>query len=152
MFDDNLCCSWRGIFFMKQTPEDLRFAGDFAEALRPHVRDEKARGFSLKQIAAGLGVTEPALKKYLTGRTTPCLRTVALAFDRYGVAVSYSGISFVGGAARRRTHARKQSTLLQQLFLPFDIQTPSPEDRIALKLLPTGISRYQLQVTLQLAK
>ncbi|MGA2377432.1 MAG: helix-turn-helix transcriptional regulator, partial [Candidatus Sulfotelmatobacter sp.] len=68
---------------MKQTPDDLRFAGDFAEALRPHIAEAKRNGRSLKQIAEGLGVTEPALKKYLGGRTTPSLRTVVLAYDRY---------------------------------------------------------------------
>jgi transcriptional regulator with XRE-family HTH domain len=137
---------------MKQTPEDLRFAGDFAEALRPLVAEGKKKGLSLKQIAETLGVTEPALKKYLSGRTTPCLRTVALAYDRYEVSVPYSGIAFVGGASSKRKRGKKQSSPLQQLFLPFEIQTPSPEDRLALKLLPTGVSRYQLQVILRLAK
>ncbi len=138
---------------MKQTPEDLRFAGDFADALRPHVIAEKRNGRSLKQIAKGLGVTEPALKKYLSGRTTPCLRTVALAYDRYHVSIPYSGIKFVGGAiSRRKEYKDKQSSPLQQLALPFEIYTPGAEDRLALKLVPTGVSRYQLQVTLRLAQ
>jgi transcriptional regulator with XRE-family HTH domain len=138
---------------MKQTPEDLRFAGDFAEALRPHVAEETEKGRTLKQIAEGLGVTEPALKKYLGGRTTPCLRTVVLAYDKYGVSVPYSGVSFTGGlhGGRRRGRTRS-SNPLQQLFLPFEIQTPGPEDRLELKLLPTGVSTYQLQVTLRLAR
>ncbi len=63
MFDDSLSCGPSALNFMKQTPEDLRFAGDFADALRPHVIAEKRNGRSLKQIAKGLGVTEPALKK-----------------------------------------------------------------------------------------
>jgi hypothetical protein len=137
---------------MKQTPEDLRFAGDFAQALRPHVAEEKKKGRSLKQIAEGLGVTEPALMKCLGGRTTPCLRTVALAYDRYGLSVPYSGVSFVGEAGSKRRRGRKQSSPLQQLLLPFEIQTPSTDDRLALKLLPTGVRRYQLQVTLRLAR
>jgi transcriptional regulator with XRE-family HTH domain len=138
---------------MKQTPEDLRFAGDFAEALRPHIAEEKERGRSLKQIAERLGVTEPALKKYLGGKTTPCLRTVVLAYDRYGVSVPYSGVSFAGSVrGKRRRGQTRNSSPLQQLFLPFEIQTPRPEDRLALKLLPTGVSRYQLQVTLRLAR
>jgi len=136
---------------MKQTPEDLRFAGDFAEALRPHVANGRKRGRALKQIAEELGVTEPALKKYLSGRTTPCLRTVVLAYDRYGVSVPYSGVSFAGGGPHKRRR-RKQSSPLQQLFLPFDIQTPSSDDRLALKLLPTGVGRYQLQVLFHLAR
>src|SRR6202795_3285161 len=105
---------------MKQTPEDLRFAGDFAEALRPCVTDDKRKGLSLKQIATELGVTEPGLKKYLSGRTTPCLRTVALAYNRYGVSVPYSGINFVGGKNGKRNHRDKLSTPLQQLSLPFE--------------------------------
>jgi len=137
---------------MKQTTEDLRFAGDFAEALAPHIAEETRKGRSLKQVAEWLGVTEPALKKYLTGRTTPCLRTVALAYDRYGVSVPYSSIVFLGGTADRGKRSRKRSSSLQQLTLPFEIQSPRPEDRLALKLLPTGVRRYQLQVTLRLAR
>ncbi len=136
---------------MKQTPEDLRFAGDFAEALRPHVDGDRKKGHALKAIAEWLGVTEPGLKKYLSGRTTPCLRTVVLAYDRYGVSVPYSGVSFAGGGTRKR-RGKRQSNPLQQLFLPFEIQTPSSDDRLALKLFPTGARRYQLQVTLRLAK
>ncbi len=136
---------------MKQTPEDLRFAGDFADALRPHIAAEKRNGHSLKQIAEKLGVTEPALKKYLGGRTTPCLRTVVLAYDRYGVSVPYSGVSFAGNVRGKRKR-QAQSSSLQQLFLPFEIQTPGSEDRLDLKLLPTGVSRYQLQVTLRIAR
>jgi hypothetical protein len=71
MFDNHLSLSYPVFpFAMKQTPEDLRFAGDFAEALRPHVDGERKRGHALKVIAGWLGVTEPALKKYLGGRTT----------------------------------------------------------------------------------
>jgi hypothetical protein len=152
MFDYHLCLSYPVLLFaMKQTPEDLRFAGDFAEALRPHVDGERRKGHALKVIAEWLGVTEPALKKYLGGRTTPCLRTVVLAYDRYGVSVPYSGVSFAGGGGRKR-RSKKQSDHLEQLFLPFEIHTPSSDDRLALKLLPTGVRRYQLQVTLRLAK
>lgn len=151
MFDNHLCLSYPVLLFaMKQTPEDLRFAGDFAEALRPHVEGERKKGHALKEIAKWLGVTEPALKKYLGGRTTPCLRTVVLAYDRYGVSVPYSGVSFASGARKRR--GRRESVPLHQLFLPFEIQTPSSDDRLALKLLPTGIRRYQLQITPQIAK
>jgi transcriptional regulator with XRE-family HTH domain len=137
---------------MKQTREDLRFAGDFADALRPHIAKEQGDGRSLKQIAEGLGVTEPALKKYLAGQTTPSLRTVVLAFDRYGVSVPYSGVSFAGVARGRRGHRKRESSPLHQLVLPFEIQSPGPESRLELKLLPTGVSRYQLQVTLRLAR
>lgn len=153
MFDNNSCLTYPVYSFspMKQTPEDLRFAGDFAEALRPHVAEEREKGRSLKQVAESLGVTEPALKKYLSGRTTPSLRTVVLAYDRYGLSVPYSGVSFVGVAGKRK-RGQKQSSPLQQLLLPFEIKTPSPDDRLGLKLLPTGVRRYQLQVTLQLAR
>jgi transcriptional regulator with XRE-family HTH domain len=137
---------------MKQTPEDLRFAGDFADALRPHIAKEQGDGRSLKLIAEGLGVTEPALKKYLTGQTTPSLRTVVLAYDRYGVSVPYSGVSFAGAARRKRGQGKSQSSPLHQLVLPFEIQSPGSEDRLELKLLPAGVSRYQLQVTLRLAR
>jgi len=137
---------------MKQTSDDLRFAGDFAEALRPHVAEQKAKGHSLRQIAHDLGVTEPALKKYLGGRTTPSLRTVVLAYAKYRVSVPYSGVSFIGVPRRGGRTQKPGSIPLHQLVLPFEIQTPSTDDRLALKLLPTGVSRYQLQITLRLAR
>ena len=153
MFALNLCLAYSETLSpMKQTPEDLRFASDFAVALQPYVTKDRANGISLKQIAKELGVTEPALKKYLTGRTTPCLRTVALAYSKYQLSIPYSGIAFVGGPSSKRRPSKKGSSPLQQLFLPFEIQAPRPEDRLALKLLPTGVSRYQLQVILQLAR
>jgi transcriptional regulator with XRE-family HTH domain len=153
MFAINLCLTYPvPLLAMKQTPEDLRFAGDFAEALRPQVAEEKKNGRSLRQIADRLGVTEPALKKYLSGRTTPCLRTVVLAYTRYGLSVPYSGVSFAGSVASKPKRGLKRSSPLQQLFLPFEIQTPSPKDRVRLKLLPIGVRRYQLQVTLRLAR
>jgi len=134
---------------MKQTADDLRFAGDFAEALRPHVSAERERGRSLREIAESLGITEPALKKCLSGRNTPCLRTVVLAFDRYRVAIPYSGITLFEGRSKQR---RRTSPPLSQLVLPFEIEAPGPEDRLALRLLPKGVRRYQLQVMLQLAR
>jgi transcriptional regulator with XRE-family HTH domain len=152
MFAKNLCLTYPvPLLAMKQTPDDLRFAGDFAEALLPHIADEKKKGHSMRQIAEKLGVTEPALKKYLGGRTTPCLRTVVLAYGKYGLAVPYSGVSFVGAASRNRKRGRNVRPL-QQLFLPFEIQAPGPSDRLVLKLLPTGERRYQLQVRLQVAR
>lgn len=136
---------------MKQTPDDLRFAGDFAQELAPHVSAEKNKGRPLKEIAGDLGITEPALKKCLSGRNTPSLRTVVLAFERYGISIPYSGIAFIGRDAGLRRR-RKRPASLTQLLLPFEIETPGPNDRLDLKLLPKGVRRYQLQVTLRLAK
>lgn len=136
---------------MKQTADDLRFAGDFAQALAPHVSADRKKGRSLKDVARDLGITEPALKKCLGGRNTPSLRTVVLAFDKYGVSIPYSGVTFIGRDVAARK-GRKKPSSLNQLLLPFEIETPSPEDRLTLKLLPTGVRRYQLQVKLRLAR
>ena len=136
---------------MKQTTDDLRFAGDFAQELGPHVSAERDKGRSLNEIAGELGITEPALKKCLSGRNTPSLRTVVLAFEKYGISIPYSGITFIGRDAGGKKR-RKKSGSLSQLLLPFEIETPGPNDRLDLKLLPTGVRRYQLQVTLRLAK
>lgn len=134
---------------MKQTADDLRFAGDFAAALAPIVSAENERGRSLRQIAEDLGITEPALKKCLSGRTTPCLRTVVLAFYRYRVAVPYSGIILFDAGSKR---PRKSVRRLEQLILPFEIQAPTPGDRVAVKLLPKGVRRYELQLMVQLTR
>jgi transcriptional regulator with XRE-family HTH domain len=137
---------------MKQTEDDLRYAASFAAALLPHVARERRTGLTLKQIGAKLGVTEPALKKYLRGRTTPSLRTVVLAYDTYGVSVRYRKVEIVRSIAskRQRGDAKKRPEL--QLVLPFDISAPGLDNRLVLKLFPTGISRYQLRLTLRAVK
>lgn len=133
---------------MKQTSDDLRFAGDFSAALASVVFSERKKGRSLKRIAGELGITEPALKKCLRGRTTPCLRTVVLAFRKFRVAVPYSGVALFRGPAKR---SAGPADSLQQLVFPFEIQTPGPDDRLTLKLLPTGVQKYELQLMLRLA-
>lgn len=134
---------------MKQTQEDLQFADDFADALAPIVAAEKQKGRSSKRVAEDLGITEPALKKYLTGRTTPSVRTVALAFRKYGVSVPYSGVPLFGGPTKN-THRRQRTP--NQLVLPFEIQAPVSGDRLAIKLLPTGTRTYQLQLKVRVGR
>ncbi len=137
---------------MKQTEEDLRFAASFADRLLPHVARERGRGLTLGQIAGKLGVTEPALKKYLRGRTTPCLRTVVLAYDTYGVSVRYGKVDIARKISGKGKRAQKGQKPGVQLVLPFEITAPRLTDRFALKLSPTGVSRYQLQLTVRAVK
>ena len=134
---------------MKQTPEDRRFASLFAEALRPHVVDELRKGKSMSKIGERLGVTGPGLQRYLDGGTVPSLRTVVLAYLAFKISVPYEGIEIASKALRRGGKPRYAD---QQLFLPFEITVPRSDKNMELRLLPTGAKKYQLQVTLRLAR
>ena len=103
---------------MKQTEEDRRFAKRFAEALLPHVTDERNEGKPLAQIAARLGVTAAGLQKQLAGGT-PSIRTIALAHSIYGVAVPYEGIDISKAVSVKR--GKRQRVEERQLVLPFEI-------------------------------
>jgi len=75
-----------------------------------------------------------------------------LAYDTYGVSVRYRKVEIVRSIAskRQRGDAKKRPEL--QLVLPFDISAPGLDNRLDLKLFPTGISRYQLRLTLRAVK
>ncbi len=130
---------------MKKTKEDDRFAMLFAEALQPHIDLELASGKSLTKIAKGLGVTGWGLQKQLGGGT-PSIRTVALAYALYGVSVPYQGIPFTKALSKKR---RARQSPERQLLLPFEIMTPAPANRVTLKLLPRGVRKYQLRLSVR---
>lgn len=130
---------------MKQTEEDRRFATRFGEALQPHVTRERNLGKSLAQIAAELGVTAPGLQKQLNGGT-PSIRTVALAHAVYGVSVPYQGIE-ISKAVSAKKKGKQGQISNRQLFLPFEITAPAPSKDLVLKLVPQGVRRYRLQLT-----
>jgi len=135
---------------MKRTEADRRFAVLFAEALQPHVASERNQGKSLSQIAAHLGVTAAGLQKQLGGGT-PSIRTIALAHALYGVAVPYSGID-ISKAVSAKRKGKKARTEERQLVLPFEITASAPSKDLILKLLPQGVRRYRLQVTVRLPR
>jgi transcriptional regulator with XRE-family HTH domain len=135
---------------MKQTEEDRRFAKRFAEALLPHVTDERNKGKSLTQIAARLGVTAAGLQKQLGGGT-PSIRTIALAHARYGVAVPYEGID-ISKALSAKKKGKRERAAERQLVLPFEITAPTPSTELVLKLLPHGVRRYRLQLTVGISR
>src|SRR5690348_9597064 len=122
-------------FSMKQTEQDRQFAGRFAEALQPHVTREQEEGKSLAEIGSKLGVTGPGLQKQLAGGT-PSIRTIALAYRHYKIAVSYEGIDFAKAVAGKKKALRVPE---KQLLLPFEITAPAASKSIVLKLVPGGI-------------
>ena len=130
---------------MKQTSEDRRFAARFAEELRPHVTRDQDDGKSLAQIAQKLGVTAAGLRKQLAGGT-PSIRTIALAYAVYGVAVSYRDIDVTKAMTLKRKHRGGQVSE-RQLFLPFEITVPPSSRRFSFKRIPRRLHRYRLQIT-----
>lgn len=130
---------------MKRTEEDRRFAESFAAALQPHIIREQEKGKSLKDIAAELGVTAWGLQKQLSGGA-PSVRTVALAYELYGVSVNYDGIAVtqaIAGKPKRRRSPASET----QMVLPFDIKMLSPSTRLELRLVPERVRTYRLQVS-----
>ena len=134
---------------MKQTEEDRRFAKMFAEALLPHVTAERGEGKSLAEIAARLGVTAAGLQKQLAGGT-PSVRTVALAHAHYAIAIPYQGIDISKTFTATRSKRKQQEK--RQLVLPFQITAPALSNKLTLKLLPRGVRRYQLQVSVEMSR
>jgi len=134
---------------MKQTQEDRRFAKRFAEALLPHVIEERNEGKPLSQIAARLGVTAAGLQKQLGGGT-PSIRTIALAHAIYGVTVPYEGVDISKAVSVKKGKRRRLEE--RQLVLPFDITAPRPSSDLVLKLLPHGVRRYRLQLTVGISR
>ncbi len=137
---------------MKKTEADRRFAKKFAEKLLRHVTVERNRGKSLAAIAAGLGVTGAGLQKQLSGGT-PSIRTIALAYALYGVSVRYEEIEMTKAiSSRGKRKGDRRSTDNRQLFLPFEITTPVPAKDMILKLVPRGVRRYRLQLTIGMSR
>jgi transcriptional regulator with XRE-family HTH domain len=132
------------------TEEDRRFAKRFAQALLPHVTDERNEGKPLAQIAARLGVTAAGLQKQLGGGT-PSIRTIALAHATYGVAVPYEGID-ISKAVSLKKRGKRERVEERQLVPPFEITAPAPSTDLVLKLLPHGVRRYRLQLTVGISR
>ncbi|HEU0049904.1 MAG TPA: hypothetical protein VFQ43_20110 [Nitrososphaera sp.] len=134
---------------MKQTDADRRFARRFAEALHPYVTNERDKGKSLAQIAEKLGVTAAGLQKQLAGGT-PSIRTVALAYAEFGVSVPYEGID-ISKAVSATMKKRRPAPGSNQLILPFEIKAPVYSKDLVLKLVPRGVGRYRLQLTMAIS-
>jgi transcriptional regulator with XRE-family HTH domain len=130
---------------MKQTPEDRKFARDFARALQPHVTGEQDKGRSLAEIAKELGVTAAGLQKQMAGGT-PSIRTIAYAHAIYGVSVPYGDVEVTKAMSSKRKRKSGQ-TSEQQLFLPLEITAPASYKGLLLKPVPKSTRRYRLQFT-----
>jgi hypothetical protein len=131
---------------MKKTDEDRQFALRFAEALQPFVSRDRGKGRSWAQIGADLGVSGPGVQKQLAGGT-PSIRTIALAYDKYGVSVPYKGIELAKVIARKGKIKRGPMSGLQ-LSLPFEITAPVSSKTLILKRLPRGVRRYRLELVI----
>jgi hypothetical protein len=131
---------------MKQTDDDQDFATRFAEALQPFISRDRDRGRSWADIGADLGVTGPGVRKQLAGGT-PSIRTIALAYEKYGVAVPYRGVEF-GKAVAPKRRGRTRRATENQLSLPFEITAPPSAKTLVLKRIPKGIRRYRLQLVI----
>jgi hypothetical protein len=85
------------------------------------------------------------LQKQLNGGT-PSIRTIALAYALFGVSVPYEGIE-VSKAVSGKKKSKRGELLERQLFLPFEITVPPSARKMALRVVPQGVRRYRLQLT-----
>ena len=129
---------------MKRTPQDDLFALEFGRQLRlryeESVRSAAADRISEEQFATNLGVTRPALRKYLSGKAMPTVRTVVFAFLKYGVSVPYFGTLLFG---KRR--ARNAESPNAQLVLPFSVRGLG-RSSVHAKIEPTGTNQFEIRV------
>src|SRR5664280_3534095 len=108
---------------MKRTPEDTAFALEFGQELRLRYENAKKNAVSDNDFAESIGVVRAQLDRYLRGEAVPGVRTVALAYRKYGIALRYGGTPVVA-ALTRRTRGRK--AILDQLELPFTVWAEGP--------------------------
>ncbi len=128
---------------MKSTPDDEKFAADFGRELKRHYElATQASNLSDEQFAATLDVSRPALRKYLQGKATPCLRVIVLAFTQYGINVPYIGTPLFGTRA-----GRKSASASRQLILPFSVQA-SNADIIETSLDRKGPHAFEVRIRL----
>ncbi len=132
---------------MKKTADDRQFALRFAEVLHPFVSQDRDKGKSWAQIGADLGVSGPGVQKQLAGGT-PSIRTIALAYEKYGISVPYKGIEVAKTVARKRRTRAAETKTGPQLSLPFEITAPASFRTLVLKRLPRGVRRYRLQLVI----
>ena len=102
----------------KKTELDEEYAEAFAGKLRPHYLAAKSKGQSDRAFASTLEISDTQLQNYLVGRATPSLRTVALAMDKYRIAVPYGKLPANRLLGRHASKTPKSG----QLLLPFSIR------------------------------
>jgi len=138
---------------VKQTPEDLIFAKEFARRLRPKYAQARQQDPGKPKVqfdeefAKTLGVDRAALWKYLNNPEppTPSIRTVVLAFKNYEIAIRYEDIDTRQILMKRR---RPRHVSEQQMELPFFIRASGPHI-VGMKLEPQRVSRrvWKLKIT-----
>lgn len=128
---------------MKRTPEDTEFAAQFGRELKGKYDAAKRRGMTDAEFAESVGVVRAQLDKYVRGEAVPGIRTIALAKQKYGIAVPYDGV-VVSKSARGRRRIEQQN----QLELPFVIWAEGPGE-YDLKLRPVSARRFALDVVIK---
>jgi len=132
---------------MKRTPEDDdAFVAQFAEELNLHYRRAKKREVTDQDFADSIGVKRAQLDRYLEGGPLPSLRTVALAYQNYGIAIPYAGIPISPVVGSSRPRRRKAKT--EQLLLPFTLRAEGPR-RVDVKIEPLSARTFQVRLTIK---
>jgi len=129
---------------MKRTPEDTEFAVQFGRELKGKYEEAKRRGMTDAEFAESIGVVRAQLDKYVRGEAVPGIRTIALAKQKYGIAVPYDGI-VVSKSARGRRRTQQPP---DQLELPFVIWAEGP-GQYDLKLRPVSARKFALDVVIK---
>ena len=136
---------------MKCTAQDKEFAIAFGRELTEHYArltngENGTDRMSDEEFAATLGVTRPALKKYLRGAATPSVGVVVSAYLRYRINVGYSGVPLFG---RKRSAAPRDNPRTQLVF-PFSVRGSSL-DTVETRIEPKGENQFELRVEVRKA-
>jgi transcriptional regulator with XRE-family HTH domain len=133
---------------MKRTPEDTTFAFEFGRELKARYDSAKRQGLSDEDFAKSIGVVRAQLDRYLRGEAVPGIRTVALAYRKYGIATPYGQTPAAAPLTGRK---RRRKGTDNQLELPFTVWAEGP-GIAELKLKPVSARKFALLLTIKRAQ
>jgi transcriptional regulator with XRE-family HTH domain len=129
---------------MKRTLQDDDFAAHFGRKLNVKYSEAKRSGVTDQVFATSIGVERAQLDRYLRGEAMPSVRTVALAYQKYGITVAYGSAKPHLALRREKRGGEAKPT---QLLLPFSIRSEGTEN-VEVKLRPLGTRKFELQLTI----
>jgi transcriptional regulator with XRE-family HTH domain len=130
------------------TPEDKRLNDGFRERVASEFRlareRAKAKGMSIEQFVASLGITRAALCKYVNAKAIPSLRVLRRARQYHGVNLNY------GELGDRYLSARRKDP--RQMEFQFTIMDNSKDQIVIKRFSPKGESSAELLLSIDFSK
>lgn len=128
----------------RSTPEDEAFKRKVAKEFTLARDRAVADGFSVQDFVGKLGITRPALHKYLTCKAIPSLRVLARARKYWGVRLSY------GDLGDRYVKSKKKDP--RQMEFQFSVAAISKEQIEVKRFSPRGEKAIELLIKIDFSK